>query len=64
MARLTLYLKLQELKEAELVHARAHYVTHEGRTKADGTVWAASSIPIALVACRCLTMHSKSPIAA
>ena len=45
MARSTLYRKLQELKAAELVEARAHYVTHEGRTKADGMVWAVKLNP-------------------
>ncbi|CAA9254844.1 MAG: hypothetical protein AVDCRST_MAG93-1917 [uncultured Chloroflexia bacterium] len=45
MARSTMYLKLDELRAAELVEARAHYVTHEGRTKADGMVWAVKMHP-------------------
>ena len=45
MARSTMYLKLTELKAAELVEARAHYVTHEGRTKTDGMVWAVKMHP-------------------
>lgn len=45
MARSTLYLKLEELKAAELIEGRAHYVTHEGRTKADGMVWAVKMHP-------------------
>ena len=45
MARSTLYRKLKELKEADLVDARAHYVTHKGRTKADGMVWAVKMHP-------------------
>ncbi len=40
IARSTLYLKLDELKAAELIDARGHCVTHNGRTKADGMVWA------------------------
>ena len=40
MARSTMYRKIAELKAADLIDARAHYVTHEGRTKADGMVWA------------------------
>ena len=27
-------------RRVELVEARAHYVTHRGRTRADGMVWA------------------------
>ena len=45
MARSTLYLKLRELEAAGLVHARAHFVTHNGQTKADGTVWAVKLYP-------------------
>jgi hypothetical protein len=45
MARSTLYLKLMELKEAELVEARAHYVSYKGRTRADGMVWAIKMRP-------------------
>jgi hypothetical protein len=45
MARSTLYLKLAELKEAELVEARAHYVSYKGRTRADGMVWAIKMHP-------------------
>ncbi len=45
MARSTLYLKLEELKAAELVEARAHYVTYKGRTRADGMVWAIKMYP-------------------
>jgi hypothetical protein len=45
MARSTLYLKLEELRAAELVEARAHYVTHRGRTRADGMVWAVKMHP-------------------
>jgi hypothetical protein len=40
MARSTMYLKLKELVAAELVEGRAHYVTHQGHTRADGMVWA------------------------
>ena len=40
MARSTMYRALKHLKELELVEARAHYVTHDGKTKADGMVWA------------------------
>lgn len=40
MARSTMYLKLAELRDAGLVEGRAHYVTHKGRTRADGMVWA------------------------
>lgn len=45
MARSTMYLKIAELKAADLLDARAHYVTHEGRTKADGMVWAVKVRP-------------------
>jgi hypothetical protein len=45
MARSTLYLKLEELKAADLIDARAHYVTHRGRTRADGMVWAVKMYP-------------------
>ncbi len=45
MAPSTMYLKLKELEVAELVEARAHYVTHGGRTKTDGTVWAVKMDP-------------------
>ena len=45
MARSTLYRKLEELRAADLVTARAHYVTHRGRTKADGMVWAVKLRP-------------------
>ena len=45
MARSTLYRKINELKAASLIDARAHYVTHEGRTKADGMVWAVKMHP-------------------
>lgn len=45
IARSTLYLKLEELKAAELLDARAHYVTHKGRTRADGMVWAVKMYP-------------------
>jgi hypothetical protein len=45
MARSTMYRKLAELKAAELIDARAHYVTHRGRTKADGMVWAVKMHP-------------------
>lgn len=45
MARSTMYLKLEELKAANLIDARAHYVTHKGRTKADGMVWAVKMHP-------------------
>jgi hypothetical protein len=45
MARSTLYLKLAELKAAELVEARAHYTTYKGRTRADGMVWAIKMRP-------------------
>jgi hypothetical protein len=34
-----MYLKLKELEALELVEGRAHYVTHQGRTRADGMVW-------------------------
>ena len=44
-ARSTLYLKIRELEAAELIHARAHYVTHKGQTRADGTVWAVKLYP-------------------
>jgi hypothetical protein len=40
MARSTLYLKLAELKACGLAEARAHYVTHKGRTRSDGSVFA------------------------
>lgn len=40
MARSTMYLKLAELRAAGVVEGRAHYVTHKGRTRADGMVWA------------------------
>jgi hypothetical protein len=40
MARSTLYLKLAELKACGLAEARAHYVTHRGRTRSDGSVFA------------------------
>ncbi len=39
MARSTMYRKLDELKAADLIDARAHYVTHRGSTRADGMVW-------------------------
>lgn len=45
MARSTMYRKLEELRTAELVTARAHYVTHRGRTRADGMVWAVKLRP-------------------
>ncbi len=45
MARSTMYRKLEELRAADLVTARAHYVTHKGRTKADGMVWAVKLRP-------------------
>ncbi len=45
MARSTMYLKLEELKTADLIDARAHYVTHRGRTRADGMVWAVKMHP-------------------
>ena len=45
MARSTMYLKIDELKAADLIDSRAHYVTHEGRTKADGMVWAVKMHP-------------------
>jgi hypothetical protein len=45
MARSTMYLKLKELKAAELLEGRAHYVTHEGKTKADGMVWCVKMNP-------------------
>ncbi len=45
MARSTMYLKLAELVEAELVEGRAHYVSHNGRTRADGMVWAVKLTP-------------------
>ncbi len=45
MARSTLYRKLEELKAANLVEGRAHYITHDGRTKADGMVWAVKLYP-------------------
>ncbi len=45
MARSTLYLKIAELKAANLIDARAHYVTHKGRTRADGMCWAIKMHP-------------------
>lgn len=45
MARSTLYLKLAELKAADLIDARAHYVSYKGRTRADGMVWAIKMHP-------------------
>ena len=45
MARSTMYRKLEELKEADLIEARAHYVTYRGRTRADGMVWAVKMHP-------------------
>lgn len=45
MARSTMYRKIAELKAADLIDARAHYITHEGRTKADGMVWAVKMHP-------------------
>ena len=71
MARSTLYRKLAELKAAELVEGRAHYVTHEGRTKADGMVWAVKldasrpgriSVPHDALKCsyRCLSADIES----
>jgi hypothetical protein len=45
MARSTLYRKIAELKAADLIDARAHYVTHRGRTRADGMVWAVKMHP-------------------
>ncbi len=45
MARSTLYRKLEELRAADLVTARAHYVTHRNRTRADGMVWAVKLRP-------------------
>jgi hypothetical protein len=45
IARSTMYRKLSELKAAELVEARAHYVTYKGRTVADGMVWAVKMHP-------------------
>lgn len=45
MAPSTMYVKIAELKAADLIDARAHYVTHEGRTKTDGTVWAVKMHP-------------------
>ena len=45
MARSTLYRKLEELRAADLVTARAHYVSHRGRTRADGMVWAVKLRP-------------------
>jgi hypothetical protein len=45
MARSTLYLKLKELRDSDLIDARAHYVTHRGHTQADGMVWAVKMDP-------------------
>ncbi len=45
MATSTMYLKLKELEAVELVEARAHYVTHNGRTRSDGTVWCVKMTP-------------------
>ncbi len=45
MARSTMYRKLEELRAADLVTARAHYITHRGRTRADGMVWAVKLRP-------------------
>ena len=45
MARSTMYRKLDELRAAGLVEARAHYVTFRGRTRADGMVWAVKLDP-------------------
>jgi hypothetical protein len=45
MATSTMYLKLKELEALELVEARAHYVTHNGRTRSDGTVWCVKMTP-------------------
>ncbi len=45
MARSTMYMKLRELEAANLVEGRAHYVTHRGRTRADGMVWAVKMHP-------------------
>jgi hypothetical protein len=45
MARSTLYLKLEELRAAQLIEARAHYVTYKGRTRADGMCWAIKMYP-------------------
>jgi hypothetical protein len=45
MAPSTMYLKLKELEAVELVEARAHYVTHNGRTRSDGTVWCVKMAP-------------------
>jgi hypothetical protein len=45
MARSTLYLKIAELKAANLIDARAHYVSYKGRTRADGMCWAIKMHP-------------------
>ena len=39
MVTSTMYLKLKELTALDLVEGRAHYVTLNGRTRTDGTVW-------------------------
>lgn len=45
MARSTMYRKIAELKALDLIDARAHYVTHRGRTRADGMVWCVKMHP-------------------
>ncbi len=45
MARSTMYRKIAELAALDLIDARAHYITHRGRTKADGMVWCVKMHP-------------------
>jgi hypothetical protein len=44
--RATVYRAAAELVEAGLVAHRAHYCTHRGRTRADGSVWAVRLRPV------------------
>lgn len=40
VSRQTVYNRMPELVAAGLVHQRAHYCTHQGQTKSDGSLWA------------------------
>jgi hypothetical protein len=44
--RCTVYRALPELRAAGLVAHRAHYCTHRGRTRSDGSVWAVRLRPV------------------
>ncbi|CAA9297554.1 MAG: hypothetical protein AVDCRST_MAG93-4369 [uncultured Chloroflexia bacterium] len=44
--RATVYRAAAELRALGMVHHRAHYTTHRGRTRADGAVWAVRLRPV------------------